>query len=257
MQSKKLEACLAKTIQNIKLKIQINLIKHNYCILVQNMSQVKTIQMTAKDARQYAAATERNREPILEILLNVLPKSSTVLEIASGTGEHAVYFASQLRDCVWLPTDINPQARASIIAWTEHYGCKNVYPPLELDVREPVWIVEQQTSTEWLNTPIVAIVNINMIHISPWSACLGLMAGAGRILPIGGILYLYGPFKQGGKHTAESNAAFDEYLRAQNQQWGVRDLDDVVSAARAEHLTLKQTYQMPANNLSLVFERTV
>ncbi len=95
-----------------------------------------------------------------------------------------------------------------------------------------------------------------MIHISPWSACLGLMAGAGRILPVGGVLYLYGPFKQGGEHTAASNAAFDEYLRTQNREWGVRNLDDVVAAARAEHLTLKQTYQMPANNLSLVFERT-
>jgi hypothetical protein len=213
--------------------------------------------MASQDARQYAAATERNREPILEILLKVLPQSGTILEIASGTGEHAVYFADKLRDCVWLPTDVNPQARASIIAWTEHYQCTNVYPPLELDVTEPVWIVENQTATGLLNnSPIAAIVNINMIHISPWPACLGLMAGAGRILPVGGILYLYGPFKQGGEHTAASNAAFDEYLRAQNPLWGVRNLDDVVAAARAEHLTLKQTYQMPANNLSVVFERT-
>ena len=213
--------------------------------------------MTSQDARQYAAATERNREPILEILLKVLPKSGTILEIASGTGEHAVYFADKFKDCVWLPTDLNPQARASIVAWTEHHKCTNVYPPLELDVRETVWIVENQTATGLLNSlPIVAIVNINMIHISPWAACLGLMAGAGRILPVGGILYLYGPFKQGGEHTAASNAAFDEYLRAQNPLWGVRNLDDVVAAARAEHLTLKQTYQMPANNLSVVFERT-
>jgi Protein of unknown function (DUF938) len=211
--------------------------------------------MTSQDARQYAPATERNREPILELLLQVLPRSGTVLEIASGTGEHAVYFASRLSDFMWLPTDVNPQARASIAAWTEHFGCKNIYPPLELDVNEPVWVVEK-TVTQWLNTPIVAIVNINMIHISPWSACLGLMAGAGRILPVGGILYLYGPFKQAGEHTAPSNAAFDEYLRAQNQQWGVRNLDDVVAAAKAENLILKQTYQMPANNLSVVFERT-
>jgi hypothetical protein len=213
--------------------------------------------MTSQDARQYAAATERNREPILEILLKVLPKSGTILEIASGTGEHAVYFADKFKDCRWLPTDVNPQARASIVAWTKHYGCKNVYSPLELDVTEPVWIVENQTATGLLNnSPIVAIVNINMIHISPWPACLGLMAGACRILPVGGILYLYGPFKVCGEHTAASNAAFDEYLRAQNQEWGVRNLDDVVAAARAEHLTLKQTYQMPANNLSLVFEQT-
>lgn len=213
--------------------------------------------MTSQDARQYAAATERNRKPILEILLNVLPHSGTILEIASGTGEHAVYFADKFKDCGWLPTDVNPQARASIVAWTKHYGCKNVYPPLELDVTEPVWIVENQTATGLLNnSPIVAIININMIHISPWSACLGLMAGAGRILAVGGVLYLYGPFKVDGEHTAASNVAFDEYLRAQNREWGVRNLDDVITAAKAEHLTLKQTYQMPANNLSVVFERT-
>lgn len=214
--------------------------------------------MTAQDARQYAPATERNREPILEVLLKVLPGSGTVLEIASGTGEHAVYFASRLRDYMWLPTDANPQARTSIVAWTEHNGCLNVYPPLELDVRKPGWAVEKQTVTELAkNSPIVAIVNINMIHISPWSACLGLMAGAGRILAAGGILYLYGPFKQGGEHTAASNEAFDEYLRTQNREWGVRNLDDVVAAARAEHFTLKQIYQMPANNLSVVFERSI
>jgi Protein of unknown function (DUF938) len=209
--------------------------------------------MTPQDARQYAPATERNREPILEILLQVLPSSGTILEIASGTGEHAVFFASRLSPRRWLPTDANLELRASIIAWTEHNLSDNVYAPLELDVREPVWPVEKG----WLDRePIVAIVNINMIHISPWSACLGLMAGASRILKAGGILYLYGPFKQGGEHTAASNAAFDEYLRSQNQEWGVRDLDDVVTAARAENLILKQTYQMPANNLSVVFQRS-
>jgi len=212
--------------------------------------------MTLQDAREYAPATERNREPILEVLLQVLPKIGTILEIASGTGEHAVFFAPRLRDCMWLPTDTNPQRRASIIAWTEHNVCNNVYPPLELDVREPVWAVEEGTVTQWLDTsPITAIVNINMIHISPWSACLGLMAGAGRILKAGGILYLYGPFKQGGEHTAPSNAAFDNSLRAQNPEWGIRNLDDVVAAASAQNLTLKQTYQMPANNLSVVFQR--
>ncbi|AVH65695.1 MULTISPECIES: DUF938 domain-containing protein [unclassified Nostoc] len=213
--------------------------------------------VTPQDARQYAPATERNREPILEILLQVLPQSGTILEIASGTGEHAVFFASRLRDCQWLPTDVNLELRASIIAWTEHNVCDNVYAPIELDVREPVWAVEKEAVTQRLNLePIVAIVNINMIHISPWSACLGLMAGAGRILTAGGILYLYGPFKQGGKHTAASNAAFDEYLHGQNQEWGVRNLDDVVAAAKAEHFILKQIYQMPANNLSVVFERS-
>jgi Protein of unknown function (DUF938) len=212
---------------------------------------------TPQDARQYAPATQRNREPILEVLLQVLPASGTILEIASGTGEHAVFFAPSLSPRRWLPTDANPQSRASIVAWAEHFQCDNLYPPVELDVREPVWAVEQGAVTQWLNTsPIVAIVNMNMIHISPWSACLGLMAGAGRILPPGGILYLYGPFKQGGEHTAASNAAFDESLRAQNLEWGVRNLDDVVAAASTQHLTLKQIYQMPANNLSVVFQRS-
>ncbi len=212
--------------------------------------------MIPQDARQYAPATERNREPILEVLLQVLPESGTILEIASGTGEHAVFFASRLRDCLWLPTDANPQSRASIIAWTEHNVCDNVYPPQHLDVREPVWVVEN-SSFDWLSKkPIVAIVNINMIHISPWSACLGLMAGAGRILKTGGILYLYGPFKQSGKLEAPSNTAFDEYLRAENPEWGVRNLDDVVAVASAQNLTLKQIYQMPANNLSVVFQRS-
>ena len=147
--------------------------------------------MTPQNARQYAPATGRNREPILEILLQVLPQSGTILEIASGTGEHAVFFASRLIPRLWLPTDANLQLRASIIAWSEHFGCDNVYAPLELDVREPVWAVEKGVVAQWVNaSPIVAIVNINMIHISPWSACLGLMAGAGRILAAGGILYL-------------------------------------------------------------------
>ncbi|MBN3944426.1 MAG: DUF938 domain-containing protein [Nostoc sp.] len=213
--------------------------------------------MTPQDARKYAPATERNREAILEVLLQVLPESGTLLEIASGTGEHAVFFASRLKDYLWLPTDVNPQSRASIISWTEHNVCDNVYAPLELDVREPVWVVEN-SGFDWLNTkPIVAIVNINMIHISPWSACIGLMAGAGRILKAAGILYLYGPFKQDGENTSGSNAAFDEYLRTENPEWGVRNLDDVIAVARAQNLILQQIYQMPANNLSVVFRRSL
>ena len=212
--------------------------------------------MTPQDARQYAPATQRNSQLILEVLLQVLPESGTILEIASGTGEHAVFFAPKLSPRLWLPTDPNPQLRASITAWAEHNSSYNLYPPLELDVREPVWPVENR-AFDWLNRePIAAIVNINMIHISPWSACLGLMAGAGRILPAGGILYLYGPFKQGGEHTAASNAAFDKSLRAQNPEWGVRNLDDVVAVASGQNLTLKQICQMPANNLSVVFERS-
>ena len=211
--------------------------------------------MTPNDARQYAPATERNRQPILEILQRELPPFGTVLEVASGTGEHAVFFAPRLLPRKWLPSDPNPQARASIAAWSKHFQCDNLYPPLDLDVGASIWSVEKGTPLDYdFNTfPVCAIVNINMIHISPWSASLGLMAGAGRILPPDGILYLYGPFKQDGQHTSPSNLAFDEALRAQNPEWGVRDLEDVVAAASTQHLTLLKTYQMPANNFSVIF----
>jgi len=212
------------------------------------------------DVRQHAPATQRNREPILQVLLQVLPPSGTVLEISSGTGEHAVFLAPRLHPRKWIPSDPEPEARASIAAWREHCPTDNLYPPIALDARDPVWAVEQDELPEALQDidfkrdPIVAIANINMIHIAPWSACLGLMAGARRILLPGGILYLYGPFKQGGKHTAPSNAAFDERLQAQNPEWGVRDLDEVVAVAQAQSLSLVKTYAMPANNLSVIFQ---
>ncbi|MGI8504957.1 MAG: DUF938 domain-containing protein [Hassallia sp.] len=202
---------------------------------------------TSQDPRQFAPATERNREAILEILLQVLPASGTILEIASGTGEHAVYFAPHLKPRKWLPTDPNPRSRASIAAWIAHSPSDNLYPPIDLDASTSVWTIPDTTS-------ITAIVNINMIHISAWGACLGLMALSDRILPPGGILYLYGPFKQNGEHTSPSNAAFDSSLRSQNPNWGVRDLDDVVEAAKARNLNLINTYQMPANNLSVIFQ---
>jgi hypothetical protein len=188
------------------------------------------------------------------VLLQVLPASGTILEIASGTGEHAIFFAPRLSPRQWLPSDPNPELRASIAAWTAQFPSDNLSPPLELDASQSVWSVEKDAD---LLSPIVAIVNINMIHISPWSACLGLMAGAGRILPPGGILYLYGPYKQGGEHTAPSNVAFDDSLRSQNPEWGVRNLEDVVAAAKEQNLHLQKIYQMPANNLSVVFQRAV
>jgi SAM-dependent methyltransferase len=216
--------------------------------------------MKDRDARrQYAPATQRNREPILEVLLQVLPSTGTVLEVSSGTGEHAAFFAPRLHPRNWIPSDPNPLARDSIAAWREFCPTDNLYPPLALDASDPVWAVEGELpetlqGMDFQRHPIVAIANINMIHIAPWSACLGLMAGARRILPPGGILYLYGPFKQAGKHTAPSNAAFDESLQMQNPEWGVRDLDDVVAVARTENLTLVKTYAMPANNLSAIFQ---
>jgi len=216
---------------------------------------------TSNKQKQYALATQRNREPILEVLQKILPPTGTVLEIASGTGEHAIFFAPRLQPRKWLPSDPNPLLRDSIIAWSAENQCENLYPPIDLDVRSPIWPVEIGGLPEWLrddlnNSPITAIVNINMIHISPWSASMGLMAGAGRILPQGGILYLYGPFTEGGKHTAPSNQAFDESLRTQDHEWGVRDLDDVTDQANKNGLTLLDSYKMPANNLSVVFQRS-
>lgn len=211
------------------------------------------------NARQFAPATQRNREPILDVLLQILPLTGTILEISSGTGEHAVFFAPRLYPRLWIPSDPNPTARASIAAWRTDCPVDTLYPPIALDVHDPVWSVEQELpealqGIDFVRSPITAIVNINMIHIAPWSACLALMAGAERILPTGGILYLYGPFKQGGNHTAASNVAFDANLQAQNPDWGVRNLEDVVAVAQTHRLSLIKTYTMPANNLSVVFQ---
>jgi SAM-dependent methyltransferase len=213
------------------------------------------------DARQYAPATQRNREFILDVLQQVLPATGTVLEVSSGTGEHAIFFAPSLSPRRWLPSDPNPIARESVAAWQAHCPAANLYPPIHLDAADPIWSVEQIPLSNELCHPdfqlgdITAIVNINMIHIAPWSACLGLMAGAGRILPPDGILYLYGPYKQDGQHTASSNAMFDENLRSQNPEWGVRDLGDVVESAAAHNLAFVKTVAMPANNLSVVFRK--
>ena len=203
------------------------------------------------DFRRHAPATARNREPILAVLADVLPDSGTVLEVASGTGEHAAWFANALAPRPWLPSDVAPAALASIRAWRAEAGLDTLLDPIELDATTSPWPVE---STD-LDPPVTAVVCINMIHIAPWAACLGLMAGAGRLLGPGGILYLYGPFQRHGRHTAPSNAAFDASLKAQDPAWGVRDLDHVAAAAEDHGFTLIRLVDMPANNLSAVFRR--
>ncbi len=198
------------------------------------------------DQRRYAPATQRNREPILALLQRVLPPTGTVLEVASGTGEHSVFFAPRLQPRQWLPTDCEPEGLASIRAWQAADPAPNLEPPLELDVSQPSWPATLPPR------PFQAVVSINLLHISPWSTGLGLLAGAGALLPPGGILYLYGPFKQDGQHTAPSNAAFDRSLRAQNPAWGVRDLETVIAAAADAGLDWVETAAMPANNLSVI-----
>jgi SAM-dependent methyltransferase len=195
-------------------------------------------------ARRHAPATLRNREPLLAVLRRTLPPAGTVLEVASGTGEHAAFFAAALPALVWQPTDLDPAARASIAAWCA--DVPNVRPPLPLDAAVP---------DTWEITAADAMLCVNMIHIAPWAACEGLLAGAGRVLPAGAPLVLYGPYRVGGVHTAPSNAAFDDGLRAQNPAWGVRDLEDVLAVASTHGLRHDETVAMPANNLTVVLRR--
>lgn len=196
-------------------------------------------------AARTAPSVARNRGPILAILREVLPPEGVVLEVASGTGEHAVHFAAGLPGLVWQPSDPDPEARGSIAAHRAAAGLPNLLAPLDLDATAPSWPVQRAD----------AVVAINMVHISPWRATEGLTAGAGRVLPPGGVLYLYGAFRQEGRHTAPSNAVFDESLRARNPEWGVRDVAEVAAVAARHGLDLVRQVAMPANNLSLVFMR--
>jgi SAM-dependent methyltransferase len=201
----------------------------------------------ASDPRLYFPHVARNREPILEVLRRVLPPQGLVLEVASGSGEHAAYFAEQLPSLFWQPTDPDPVALASIAAHRAAADAPNLLAPVRLDVTSAPWPVERAA----------AVVCNNMMHITPWAASEGLIAGAQRTLPAGGVLYLYGPYRIDGRHTAPSNQDFDARLRAQNPQWGIRDLADVTALAARHGLSLTETVPMPANNLSVVFQRGV
>ncbi|MCA3142374.1 MAG: DUF938 domain-containing protein [Rhodocyclaceae bacterium] len=205
--------------------------------------------MSAGDGRLYAPATERNRAPILAVLEPLLLEGS-VLEVASGTGEHVTWFAARLPALRFVPSDPDPAHRASIAQWTRALGVTNVAPPLDLDATAAEWTLPAAELAR-----LRAVICINMIHIAPWQATEGLMRNAAAVLPPGGVLYLYGPFRRGGQHTAPSNAAFHESLRAQNPAWGVRDLEAVQAQALAHGLATGQVTEMPANNLSLVLRR--
>ena len=198
------------------------------------------------DRRLRSEAAARNREPILSCLRAWLPAHGEVLEIASGTGEHIVHLARALPHLDFQPSDPDSRARASIDAWVAESGVGRVKSAMALDTTR---------GPDWPAMEVAAVVCINMIHISPWTATLGLMRGAAAVLNPGGVLYLYGPYRRNGEHTAPSNAAFDASLRVRDPDWGIRDLEAVVAAAAAEGLSLAATQEMPANNLSVIFRR--
>lgn len=195
-------------------------------------------------AKRHAPAADRNAAPILDVLRRVLPARGLVLEIASGSGQHAVHAARALPDLTWQPSDPDADARASIAAWHAEVALPNLRAPLALDVTQP-WPIDIAD----------AIVCINMVHIAPWAAALALFAGAAAHLRADGVLYLYGPYRFEGV-TAPSNDAFDASLRARDPAWGVRDVRELEPAAAAHGLALVETVAMPANNHSLVFRRT-
>lgn len=201
--------------------------------------------MTSPDPRRFAPAAARNRDPILDAIRGHLPAAGLVLEVASGSGEHAIHFAAALPGLAFQPSDPDAAARASIDAWVAASGLPNIRPALAIDAAAPGW-------------PLLAadaVVCINMIHIAPWAAAEGLMRGAAAILPPGAPLILYGPYRRGGAHTAPSNAAFDADLRGRNPAWGVRDLEAVAALAAAQGFGPPTVIEMPANNLTVVFRR--
>ena len=198
------------------------------------------------DGRLASPSAERNREPIAKILSQILPQSGLVLEVASGTGEHSIHFARVMPHLTWQPSEQDKDCLRSISAWAAVEVQANVLQPLYLDV----------TDAQWPIATAEAIVCINMIHIAPWSVAQALLRGASRILPPGGLLCLYGPYRVAGKHTSASNREFDAQLRAMNSEWGVRDLDAMANEARTFNIELARTFQMPANNLVTVFRKS-
>ncbi len=202
----------------------------------------------AAGARLHSPSAARNRDPIRDVFLATMPRKGVILEIGSGTGEHAAHIAAALPEIRWLPGDPDPASRASIAAWTAHLGLVNIDPPHAADVMTAGW--------EAAFPALDGVVSINMIHIAPFEAAQGLVAGAGRLLKPGGRLFLYGPFSRNAAHAAPSNDAFDASLKSRDARWGVRDLEQEIAplAARAG-LSLLKVAEMPANNLSVIFHK--
>jgi SAM-dependent methyltransferase len=217
--------------------------------------------------RRSAPAALRNREPISKVLADWLPQKGLVLEIASGTGEHSAYFAERFHALEWQPSDIHPDALESIAAWRAQSRLGNLRPPLTIDAAASNWPIQHADAALCINResdscvdPKIAqkrgfdvVLNLNMVHISPWSAALGLIDGAARVLKPGGALILYGPWLQAGVETAPSNLAFDQQLRQRDPEWGLRRVEDFDAAAAERGFALDQTRAMPANNLMLLF----
>jgi hypothetical protein len=197
------------------------------------------------DHRQYAPATVRNRDFILDVLRDVLPTTGIILEVASGSGEHVIHFARNLPSLVFQPSDPEPDALLSVAAWVKAAHVTNVRAPIVLDASRSLWPIASADG----------IICINMVHISPWDATVGLIRGAAAILPPGSPFYLYGPYKRQGFTTAPSNQAFDRDLRDRNQTWGLRDLEAVVAIAQSVGFSVPTVTEIPANNLSVVFHR--
>ena len=199
------------------------------------------------DVRLVAPATARNRDPILTVLRKHMPSRGSVLEIASGSGEHIAYFAQALSpELQFQPSDADAGARASVNAWVNALGVRNVLPAIALDASAQHWPIDDAD----------AVICINMLHIAPWEAAVGLMRGSAALLRAGGVLFLYGPYRRYGRHTSPSNEAFDRSLRMQNREWGVRDLERVVELAEENGFAQPIIEEMPANNLFLVFRRS-
>lgn len=208
---------------------------------------LETRQVT-QDARMMSPSVARNKGPILDVLRPHLAPNMNVLEIASGTGEHGAHIMSNVEGLIWQPSDLSEEARASISAWAAHMDNVNFKAPVALDASSDQWPLEDGLMFD-------AVLCINMIHISPIEAAMGVVRGAGRILKPAGLLFFYGPFKRGGHHTAPSNEAFDESLKSRDPKWGVRELEDIVALAKTSGLRLESQIEMPANNMSLIFRR--